>query len=76
MNLASVINRQADTEKADKRAGLSSMLRRICADIGAECYLLIEPSTERGAQGLRLIAANWTYDALDELGADAISKII
>lgn len=58
------------------RAGLAGLMRRACADIGADCYLLVEPSVERGPKGLRIIASNWIYDALEELGGEGIFKII
>lgn len=87
MHLAATMNRQDDATTAQmsadlssmtqrRRAGLSSTMRRLCADIGADAYLLLEPSVERGPKGLRIIASNWIYDALEELGSTGLFKII
>lgn len=76
MLLASNGDRQDDAAPMRTRAGLSGLMRRLCADIGADSYLLVEPSVERGAKGLRIIASNWIYDALEELGGEGIFKII
>jgi len=76
MHRVSNIDRQDDVTQARTRAGLSGLMRRLCADIGAESYLLVEPSVERGAKGLRILVSNWIYDALEELGSEGIFKII
>ena len=76
MNLAPTRDRQGDAARAQTRGSLSSLMRRVCADIGADGYLLVEPSVERGPKALRIIASNWIYDALEDLGCDAIFDII
>lgn len=76
MHLASVRDRQDEAPRTDMRAGLSALMRRVCADIGADCYLVVEPSGGRGPKGLRIIASNWIYDALEELGGDGIFGLL
>ena len=76
IHLASTSDRQAGTTNAGGRAGLSGLMRRICADIGAGHYLVVEPAAERGPKGLRILASNWIYDALEELGGEGIFGII
>jgi DNA-binding CsgD family transcriptional regulator len=65
-----------ETSRFETRTGLSRLMRRICADLGADRYLLVEPAAERGPKGLRILACNWVYDALEELGGDGILAII
>lgn len=60
----------------DTRAGLSRLMQRVCADAGASHYLLVEPAAERGPKGLRILASNWVYDALEELGGEGIFSIV
>ena len=76
MHFASTRDRQDDGALADTRSGLSGLMRRVCTDIGADRYLLVEPSVERGPKALRIIASNWIYDALEELGGEGIFNII
>lgn len=49
---------------------------RVRAGIGAGAYLLVEPAVERGPKGLRILASDWVYDALEELGGEGIFGII
>lgn len=77
IHLASTSDRQAGTTHAGGgRAGLSGLMRQICVDIGAGHYLLVEPAAERGPQGLRILASNWVYDAIEELGGEGVFGII
>jgi hypothetical protein len=61
---------------AEARAQLSRLMQLVCADLGADRYLLVEPAAERGPKGLRILACNWIYDALEELGGDGIFAIV
>jgi DNA-binding CsgD family transcriptional regulator len=58
------------------RAGLARFMRRICSEIGAERYMLAEPSVERGPKSVRIITSNWIFDALEDLGTSGIAAII
>lgn len=58
------------------RASLSGLMRRICGDIGADGYLLVEPMAERGPKAVRIVVSNWIYDALEELGGEGIFSMI
>ena len=75
-DLATTGNAQTEIVLPDTRAGLSRLMQRICADIGADGYLLVEPAAERGQQGLRILVCNWVYDAIEELGSDGLFAII
>ena len=76
MNLAPTRDRQKETAPAQGRGGLSGLMRRVCADIGADGYLLVELAAGRGPKALRIIASNWVYDALEDLGGEAIHDIV
>lgn len=76
MHLASNMDRQDDAPATRMRAGLASTMRRLCSDIGADSYLLLAPSVERGPKSLRIVASNWIYDALEELGGAGLFKIV
>lgn len=67
---------QVQTGQPQTRAGLSRLMQRVCAELGADRYLLVEPAAERGPKGLRILACNWVYDALEELGGDGIFAIV
>jgi DNA-binding CsgD family transcriptional regulator len=58
------------------RAGLARFMRRICSEIGADRYMLVEPSVERGPKSVRIITSNWIFDALEELGTAGIAAIL
>lgn len=76
IHLASTQDRQDATARIGSRAELSGVMRRICGDIGADFYLLVEPMAERGPKAVRVVASNWIYDALEELGGEGIFSII
>lgn len=76
IHLASTRDGKTAAAQGGARAGLSRLMQRLCADIGADHYLLVEPAAERGPQGLRILASNWIYDALEDLGAEGIFGII
>ena len=58
------------------RAGLARFMRRTCNEIGADRYMLVEPSVERGPKSVRIITSNWIFDALEDLGTAGIAAII
>src|SRR5690606_3527552 len=58
------------------RAGLARLMRRTCAEIGAERYILVQPSFDRGPKAMRIITSNWIFDALEDFGSEGIGKII
>lgn len=70
----------ADTHDAlgpvTSRAGLARFMRRVCAEIGAESYMLVEPSVERGSRSVRIITSDWIFDALEDLGIEGIARIV
>ena len=76
MHLAPTREGQAGAGRIHGRTDLSRLMKRVCADIGARSYLLVEPAVERGPKGLRILASDWIYDALEELGGDGIFEII
>ncbi|MEO4001538.1 LuxR C-terminal-related transcriptional regulator [Mesorhizobium sp. CAU 1732] len=77
MTYATVISdRQNTATPVTSRAELASLLRRICADVGAERYMLVEPSVERGSKSVQIITSNWVFDALEELGSAGIASIV
>lgn len=58
------------------RAQLARFLRGICLDIGADHYILVQPSVERGPKSVRIISSNWVFDALEDFGAEGIANLI
>lgn len=75
-HLATIPDRQDEAAPAASRAGLARLMRRVCADIGAQRYMLAEPSVERGPKSVRIITSNWIFDAIEDLGAEGIAGII
>lgn len=75
--LASTPNTQdAPKGPIGTRAQLAAFMRNICVDIRADNYLLTEPSLERGPKSVRIIASDWIFDALEDLGSQGIAAII
>lgn len=65
----------AVTEPGCSRAELSAILNRCSREVCASHYLLAEHAFESGRAYIRIITANWIYDAVEELGLDAIARI-
>ena len=76
MHLSPTTDEEAATGRVRSRTDLSRLMRQVCADIGAGSYLLVEPAVERGPRGLRILASDWVYDAIEELGGEGIFEII
>lgn len=65
----------ACAEPPCSRSDLSATLQESCDAIGASHYLLAERLSGRSQPAIRIITANWIYDAIAELGLDAIAQI-
>lgn len=66
-----------DTDgRVTSRADLARLMRKVCTDIGAERYMLVQPSVERGPKSMRIITSNWIFDALEDFGSEGIAGII
>ncbi|MEO3384910.1 helix-turn-helix transcriptional regulator [Mesorhizobium sp. CAU 1741] len=76
IHLASTTQPIEATAPVASRAGLARLMRRLCADIGAERYMIVQPSFDRGPKSMRIITSNWIFDALEDFGSDGIGKII
>src|SRR5690606_30511746 len=74
--LAGTMSRPAEASPPDTRAGLCRLMQRVCAELGAHGSLLVEPEAGRGPRGLRILACNWVYDAIEELGSDGLLALI
>ena len=62
-----------DSAPVDRR-DLSVFTRRLCADIGADDYMILDLSPDGGAGAPRIIASNWIYDAIEDVGLSAIRR--
>jgi hypothetical protein len=54
-SLAMIADTQDAIAPVTSRAGLARFMRRVCAEIGAAHYMLVEPSVERGSRSARII---------------------
>lgn len=57
------------------REQLTAGLRRICAEIGASHYMLIGTVQERGAERPQILASNWIYDTIGQIGLPEIDRM-
>lgn len=57
------------------RAELIPFLCGLCARVRADHYLIARIGTERCNDELRIIASNWTFDAIDALGTASLQEI-
>lgn len=44
--------------------------------MGAQRYMLVAPSVERGPKSVHIVTSNWIFDALEDLGHEGIARII
>lgn len=70
------INPNAKVSAVRTRAELAGMMRRACAEMGAEHYVLLEPTAERGPKAVRIITSNWLYDWIEDLGTEGMARIL
>jgi DNA-binding CsgD family transcriptional regulator len=77
MSLAApIVETQDANAPVTSRTGLARFMRRVCAETGAQRYMLVQPSVERGPKSVSIITSNWIFDALEDLGSNGIAKII
>lgn len=76
IHLASIPETTEAAAPVTSRAGLARLMRRTCTEIGAERYILVQPSFDRGPKSMRIITSNWIFDALEDFGPEGIGKII
>jgi DNA-binding CsgD family transcriptional regulator len=63
----------AETGQPYDRAGLARLLGHLCAEIGADHYLLIETMSDDGDGSI--VACNWIFDAVRDTGAALIRRL-
>jgi DNA-binding CsgD family transcriptional regulator len=73
---APIIEIQDANAPVTSRTGLARFMRRVCQDTGAQRYMLVQPSVERGPKSVSIITSNWIFDALEDLGSEGIARII
>ena len=73
---APIVETQDANAPVTSRTGLARFMRRICAEMGAQRYMLVQPSVERGPKSVSIITSNWVFDALEDLGSEGIARII
>ena len=54
------------------RADLTGFFMQLCADIGADSYMLVAVVSGHDKPELRIIASNWIYDAIQLIGDEFI----
>lgn len=74
--LATILEAENAPAPVTSRAGLARFMRRLCAEIGADAYMLVEPSVAGGSKSVRIITSNWIFDALEDLGTEGVARII
>jgi DNA-binding CsgD family transcriptional regulator len=61
---------------AASRSQVARLLMRVCADVAACRYMVLEPISERGRHSVRIVASNWSFDAIEAVGLETIAKLI
>ncbi|MGN6766037.1 MAG: helix-turn-helix transcriptional regulator [Rhizobiaceae bacterium] len=56
-----------------RRSDLSIGLMQICLGISAENYMVLDTGCGPDGSGVRLVASNWIYDAIDMVGLDHLA---
>lgn len=57
------------------RADLTAYLAGICAEVGAEHYMLLAVLHDRDRNEARIIASNWVYDAIQLVGFRSLAAL-
>ncbi|PSM18845.1 helix-turn-helix transcriptional regulator [Nitratireductor sp. StC3] len=57
------------------RSDLSDCLGRICAEAGAERFLLLGTLIDHGGERPYIIASNWVYDTVHILGLERLARL-
>lgn len=57
------------------RSGLARYLARLCRSVGADHYMLIDLSRDGGVDDPQIVASNWIYDTIREVGLDLVKRI-
>jgi DNA-binding CsgD family transcriptional regulator len=73
----STISREtlAAIAKVKTREQFSRCLRAIGAEVGATHYLLLAERHVRGASQPHVVASNWVFDTVQEVGADGLARL-
>lgn len=58
-----------------ERRELSVFIRRLCRDIGADNYLILDLSPPGGEGASNIIVSNWIYDTIAAIGLPAIRRL-
>ncbi len=58
------------------RAGLTRLLSRLCDDVCADCYMLVDLSPEGAGGTVSIMASNWVYDTVQAVGPDLIGRMV
>jgi len=58
------------------RADLTGFFMQLCAEIGADCYMLVAIVSGQDRPKLSIIASNWIYDAIRLIGHDLIAGLV
>lgn len=75
--LASIANdEETSPQPIGSRGELACFMVRMCARIGADSYMLVEPSVEHGSKSVRILTSNWIFDAIEDLASSGIASII
>lgn len=73
---ATIIEAADASASVTTRAELARFMWRVCAEIGADGYMLAEPSVEHGSKSVRILASNWIFDAIEGFGTEGVARII
>lgn len=77
MNSLARISTNADEVGLPRdRAGLVRHLGRLCDEIGADYYMLVDLIPENGGESTSIVASNWVYDTVRAAGPDLIGRLV
>lgn len=72
-SLARIGRENGELDMPRDRAGLVPHLARLCRDVGADFYMLIDLAGEDGDAGI--VACNWIFDAVRATGANLMRRL-
>jgi hypothetical protein len=67
---------QGSAERLLGRRDIVALMGELCRDRGAEHYVVCQIGSRQGAQCQRILASNWLYDALEDVGAETLARIL
>lgn len=73
--LAALGEAPVKAHKFASQGDLTGFFMQLCAEIGADCYMLVSLTNGQDKPELNILASNWIYDAIRLIGRDFMANL-